>query len=394
MSDARSIVPGLSREEELILCCARTQLDDAARTRLHQLAKGALDWKRVGEIARLHRLRPLVFKHLKAENLWGVAPAEIWAGIQRHAAMIIGRNLSQANELTKILRRLREGGIEAIPFKGPVLALRSYGNLGLREFVDMDLLLRKNDILKAKKILQELGFTSPWKQNEEWEAQHIDTQLGCDFSSADRRVQLELHWSFIQKWLSYEVDLDSIWARAQVLDLAGLPVKIISREDLLIYLCAHGAKHHWERLFWIIDIAEIVRGEKNMDWERLILDARRHGSWRVVALGLHLAKCLLNAPVPDKVWTEVNRDQAVSQLARSVGAWLFNEEKRPASGAWVETRFYLNVKERLADRAAYSWHLLKLAMAPSDKDRAFVKLPAAFAFLYPVVRPIRWLVQR
>lgn len=394
MSDARAILPNLTNEEEFILLCARTELDGSKRVRLRELAASGLDWKCIAEIARLHRLRPLLFKHLKNENLTAAPPKEIFATIQAHAVRVIARNMAMTNTLAKLLKDFHASGIEAIPFKGPILALRSYQNLGLREFVDMDFLLRRADILKAKKILLAQGYISPWKQNDEWEEQHIDAQLGCDFTSSDGAVRLELHWSFIQKWLSYEVDLDSIWSRAESFEVAGMPLRIVARDDLLVYLCAHGAKHHWERLFWIVDIAEIALSAKNLAWEKLVANARAHGNWLVLALGLQLARNLLQAPIPTEIAAQIDADARVARLAANVGTWLFREEKRLVSGAWPETKFYLGVKERWSDRANYSIHQTRLALAPSDKDHAFIKLPKSLSFLYPAVRPIRWLLQR
>lgn len=394
MSNARAIIPNLSVEEEFILCCARAEMTPANRGRMKELAAGGLDWKRVGEMARLHRLRPLLFKHLKSEGVAPLVPPETWTLIQTQALKMAARNLSLTHELGKILAQFRAADIEVIPFKGPVLALRNYRNLGLREFYDMDLLLRREDLLKAKKLLTEQGFTSPWKQNDQWEQQHIDAQLGCDFLSADGRVRLELHWSFLQKWLSYDIDLETLWSRAEKWELAGQPVRIIDRHNLLIYLCAHGAKHHWERLFWIIDIAEMIRTEKGIEWDQLVAEARAQGSWRVLALGLLLARDLLEAPIPENVSAEIAREPKAASIARYIGTWLFNEERRLVLGSRPESNFFLRVKERFRDRAAFTTHLLKLAAAPSDKDRAFVKLPPAISFLYPAVRVIRCLIWR
>jgi hypothetical protein len=392
--NARAIMPGLSREEELLLCCARTQMTESARATLKTLATCALDWARVAQMAKTHRLRPLLFKHLKAEGLTGAVPAEFLARLHGHAVAGVARNLALANELANVLKLFQAAGIEAIPFKGPVLAIRNYGNLGLRQFYDMDLLLRRGDMLRAKKILLERGFVSPWKQNGEWEQQHIDAQLGCDFLSADGKVRLELHWSFIQKWLTYEVDIDGIWARAVPWEFAGVKTRLVSPEDLLVYLCAHGAKHLWERLFWIVDIAEFARTETCLDWTKVVADAKRHGNWRVLALGLDLARLKFDAPIPPKVAAEIERDRAINRLRRKVAKWQFDLEKRPAPGSWEETKFYLSAKERRSDRVSYLKHLSKLAMQPSEKDRAFVKLPGALSFLYPAVRPVRWLFTR
>ncbi len=386
-------LPNLSREEELILCCARTRLEGATRGRFLELSRGKLDWERVAEIARLHRLRPLLFKHFKAEGKFDLLPKEVEEEIQRHAGFTIGRNLAQTQELLRILKWLREAGVEAIPFKGPVMAMRTYENLGLREFFDLDFLLRREDLLKARRILLERGYESPLKDEAAWE-DYIGAQLGCDLASADGKTRVELHWSFIQKWLTFEVDLEGVWRRAVEWKVAGYATRIIGRDDLLLYLCAHGAKHHWDRLFWIIDIAEMARVERDLDWGGMMERARADGNWRVLALGLFLAKDLLDAPLPGYVWDSVRREKAVEELARQVGSWLFREERRVVSGDWNETKFYWGVKERVGDRAVYAKHMLRLTLKPSESDREFVKLPVGLNFLYPAVRPIRWAAKK
>jgi hypothetical protein len=393
MNLLRDIIPNASLEEEFLLCHARTVMTGPARARIEQLIAQKLDWNRIDELAARHRVRPLLYKHLKADPRRPEIPTGIWTRLENHAVWTVGRNLAQVNELLRIVKLLRAENIPALPFKGPVLGARFYGNIGLREFFDLDFLLRRDDLLRAKAILLRDGFTSPPSQNDAFEANHIDAQLGCDFVSANGKVRLELHWSFIQKWLSYRVDLEGVWKRATATIIGGAPVQTVSREDLLPYLCAHGAKHHWERLFWIVDIAEFVRAERNIDWKAVLAAAEREGNWRVVALGLYLAYGLLDAPLPREILARISTTE-IDQLADSVGTWLFNEANRPATGDIEETRFYLKAKERITDRLAYTTHLIKLTVAPSEKDREFVQLPPPLKFLYPAVRPIRWLLRK
>ena len=393
MTLLHDIIPNVSREEEFLLCYARTVMTGPARARIERLIAQPLDWHRIDELAARHRVRPLLYKHLKVDARRPESPADIWTKIENHSIWTVGRNLAQTNELVRIVKMLRSEEIPALPFKGPVLGSRFYGNIGLREFFDLDFLVHRKDLLRAKSVLLREGFASPSSQNEAFEAEHIDAQLGCDFVSANGKVRLELHWSFIQKWLTYRVDLEGIWKRATYRDIAGAPMRTIASEDLLPYLCAHGAKHHWERLFWIVDIAEFVRTEQNLDWKAVLDSAERDGNWRVLALGLYLAYGLLDAPVPRDVLARISTFD-INQLADTVGTWLFNEENRPATGDIEETRFYLKAKERVTDRLAYTGHLIKLTMAPSEKDHEFVQLPPPLKFLYPAVRPLRWLAQR
>jgi hypothetical protein len=60
------------------------------------------------------------------------------------------RNLFLTQELLKLLTLFKTNGISAIPYKGPVLAVAVYGNLALRQFGDLDILVHKRDVLRAK----------------------------------------------------------------------------------------------------------------------------------------------------------------------------------------------------------------------------------------------------
>ena len=48
-------------------------------------------------------------------------------------------NLYLTQEMLKLLSAFRKKGIPAIPYKGPVLAQAVYGNVGLRQFGDLDI---------------------------------------------------------------------------------------------------------------------------------------------------------------------------------------------------------------------------------------------------------------
>jgi len=69
-----------------------------------------------------------------------------------------GRNLLLTRKTLKDFKLLESNGILAIPFKGPVLASSLYGNLALRTFSDLDILVVKKDIMKAKDVLLSSGL--------------------------------------------------------------------------------------------------------------------------------------------------------------------------------------------------------------------------------------------
>ena len=61
-------------------------------------------------------------------------------------------------ELIKIMDLYRSQGIQAMPYKGPVLAVQAYGDVTLREFDDLDIVLRQRDMAKANDAIQGAGY--------------------------------------------------------------------------------------------------------------------------------------------------------------------------------------------------------------------------------------------
>jgi len=60
-------------------------------------------------------------------------------------------------ELLRLLDAFQQNGIREIPCKGPVLAEIAYGSLAPREFLDIDILVPRQEIFRARDVLIEEG---------------------------------------------------------------------------------------------------------------------------------------------------------------------------------------------------------------------------------------------
>jgi len=106
----------------------------------------------------------------------------------------------------------------------------------------------------------------------------------------------------------------------------------LSVEDELVLICIHGAKHFWERLMWIADVAALVSRQTGIDWQRVADSAQAVGAERMLHTGLRLASDLLQARLPDKVQATVEADAGAAWLAEQSGKWLPPPAmRRPAS---------------------------------------------------------------
>jgi hypothetical protein len=148
-----------------------------------------------------------------------------------------------------------------VPYKGPVLATSVYGNLALRQFVDLDLMIHRHDVLEAKEVLASLGYRPQYQLTRAQEAALLASQCEYAFTHEDGESTVELRWE-ITEHFSFPLDTERLWERLEQVPLGGDNVPTLSPEDTLLILCAHGAKHLWERLGWICDVAELVHNHK------------------------------------------------------------------------------------------------------------------------------------
>src|SRR5438067_2363962 len=94
------------------------------------------------------RLAPYAAERLRAhvaDAARDVAPPSLLDPLRARAREIAARNLYATGELHRLLDVLADAGIAAMPWKGPALAAQLYGNLALRPFLDLDVLVRRRD---------------------------------------------------------------------------------------------------------------------------------------------------------------------------------------------------------------------------------------------------------
>ena len=390
-------IAGACREEQLLLLCARTERSAAQRRQVRTLlAQGGIDWERVRQLAYLHRVAPLLYRSLQEQDEEGV-PKDLMDELRQFYKKLALRNLFQIKELLQVVKKLETRGIPVISFKGPVLSSVVYGHHALRRFGDLDILVPQSDLPGAKDLLQQLGFRSYYDADDALheEAALVKEEKSYEFVRGSTIV--ELHWDFLHPMHGFSLDTANIWDRTRSAELGGATVRTLSAEDRVLYLCAHGSKHFWTRLFWICDVAESLRVyREQFNWQALLDQAQALHVKRMLFLGLTLAADLLDAPIPRDVRQAAREDAAVDQLARRVSRRLF-QEQQPRSEAEQDSDnilFHLKMRERFRDRIPYYLYLTKMAVRPSSEDKALVKLPDGLSFLYYLLRPIRLLWAR
>jgi Uncharacterised nucleotidyltransferase len=378
----KSIAGETGPEAELLLCCGRRFVDRERAERIKVLLRQPLDWEYLLDMAFRHALAPLLYHHLHAVDAEAI-PESHMSRLQGEFHRNAAHNILLTRELCRILEVFEENNIPVIPYKGPVLALTAYGDTALRQFSDLDLLIRERDVSQAARLLLSIGYQSVYRMTNPSEAAYVHSQREQAFSRGTFCV--EIHWAFAPEYLSTTFDDEAFWNRLEKIELGGRIASTLSVEDLLLVLCTHAGKHQWERLAWACDVAEVINGEANIDWGWLIEMADKARTRRMLYLGLFLANDLLGARIPKEILQNIRADPAVEPLANEVRARVFSPKFSSLTPSEV-LRFHYRVRERARDGIRYCYYL---TVPPTPAELASINVPDSLHFLYYLVRPVR-----
>jgi len=402
-------------EVELLLRCARTRIDAEGAGRIRDLAGKDLDWTGLIRGAFQQGVMPLLARNLHSTCADVVSP-EVLGRLQGCFATNAARNLFLISELLNILGMLADRGIPAIPLKGPVLAGSVYGRASLRQSNDLDILVHRKDLLRATELLIHEATPPRYHLKGGGWPDPLQLELGyhTELVRDDGRLVVELHWELMDPRFCIHLGPEQFWSRLEPISVGGTTVSGFGPEDLLLCLCVHATKHHWERLSLICDVAELIRHAPGLDWGVLLRRAHASGTERILFVGLLLANRLLDAPLPEAIVRRIGRDAEAGSLAQEVHDRLDRDD--PALPDWDEARerFFLAVRERLSDRIR---SCVRLGRIPAGVDRAvlppparaaivlheklkpnradldMIRLPSSLGFLYYLLRPLRLIAK-
>ena len=188
-------------------------------------------------------------------------PLEDARGVVASKAFLHRRDLPRA------VACLRAAGIEPILVKGWAIA-RHYPDPYMRSSSDVDLCVRRAAYRAARTALDHsTRLTLP-----------VDLHRG--FDTLD------------------EEDEEVLFGRSTLVDLGGVPVRVLAPEDHLRVLCYHMLRHGASRPLWLCDVALAVESRPpDFDWAQCLGPRRRVADWVACAIGL--AHSLLGARVDD-----------------------------------------------------------------------------------------------
>jgi len=368
-------------EFQLLLACARAQLNPAAAGEIASAAAQPFDWLKAINLASGHRLSPVLISQVQQHAATRLPETMRLYLTECFRAQTI-RNFELTRELLEVLSVLEKSSVGTLAFKGPVLAQQLYGHLSLREFLDLDILVAPTDASTVIALLSAKGFEPQFvlTRPQFTRYQTMRSQMGLYHPA--KKVQVEVHWALLTPGYTFSPAAQIIWESIQTVSIAGRAIQTFSPEIQVLFSCLHQAKHNWSRLGWLMDLAALIRQPLAVDWQQIQDRAGSFGTARMILVSLRLVQLLFQVTLPAGITERITDDAYSIKISEQILKRLLLAEKKPDQPQPSKPLFRASM-ESPADRAFF-W--FDTVLRPTPLEWAVLPLPDS---LYPLYYPIR-----
>jgi protein O-GlcNAc transferase len=367
----------MSVELRLLITCARLHLTREDEAAIRASLMDGVDWTRFARKAIAHGLAGLV-GHTIIRVAHDLAPDDILDAFRTTIDHTRKRNRVLFDDLAGAVGALAESGIEAIPLRGPILAIQAFGDLGLRVCADLDLLVRDPDMGRTIATLRSIGYEHQERLTAaQFEPIHRVAEREVVLKRADGNA-ISLHTRLAPLATALRIDHAAIWRRAQRATLQGRTMLTLAPADDLLALAVHGGKESWRNIKWACDVAALIGSHPKLDWSAVVERAGAQRCRRMLLLATSLARNFFNSAVPEAIAAAELADTAIEPMVRRILArWQADESiERPGSKALSMEWPRLQDGVALRTYRRLFAHAGRLRKALAGSDLAFAMMSA------------------
>jgi hypothetical protein len=287
-----------------------------------------------------------------------------------------------------------EHHIYAIFLKGILLSRQYYGDLGLRNVVDIDVWVDEKVFNQLKLFLQSLGYVSVFDHHS-FNQKQLNYIHQCNhdeifYSAADNSSPvIELHWRLRNALGNFMFDPIKDQENLMKVELNGVTFSVFNHVDQFIFLCVHGAEHGWFKLKWLVDLVHMNKAV-DFDWEYVVIRAKVLRSQRELRLAWSLLEEFYDLAIPEMIAkvkltsTDTLRLNYVKHLITYEGAFCDTRKEK------LLNLFYILSLNR---RHFFAKELVLKNMT-NTTDWLTLPLPSSLFFLYFPLRPFLWMYRK
>lgn len=307
----------LKLEDKLLIDCARFVKDERIKDKIELTLQHNLNWSYILEESIRQGIGCLIYNYLS--QFKNNIPENIRKSFKQIHYKNTYRNIKIYQEISNILSSFNNENLGVIPLKGIFLAEKVYDNISLRTMNDVDILIKKKDLLTIDKILYDLGFRRHISNEllfvalEKSYLNSVDYDyFKTDAQFLDSQINtLHVHWHIVNITLptylyTKNINMDKFWRCARPTEIGGIRTFELAPHHLIMYLSEHALKHSFRSLIHFLDInAAIKKYKQEINWHELIKDTLEFGMERQVYYSLYFTNYFLNTQVPEHILEKI-----------------------------------------------------------------------------------------
>lgn len=355
MREKLSLLPNSSAELRLLAWLCASGL---SRASVPPVSIAGIDWARFLELARHHRIAPVVWRNL-SERPDVAVPSYVRRDLaEQHRANAL-HCMRTAGHLMKIADALGGAGIPMLPLKGVCLAALYYHDIAARYAGDVDLLVAPTHLDRANKVMRELGYqrVSNDKRTVMQEPFEEDTYFRLhSMYIANDGIVVEMHFQLHFNPAILPINVKDVVARGVTASLGRIALPVMPGPLQFVFLATHGARHEWIRLQWIYDIAVMVDQASDDEVRQWLKTAADHRLTNPVVQALVLAERQFGVPIPAEASRAYRRSLRIRYMVHRAEKAINGDPSDPPQ---PEPQFKLGrrlYRMCVTSRPAYLWH--------------------------------------
>jgi Uncharacterised nucleotidyltransferase len=330
----------------------------------------------------LHQLSGYLYLHIKAGPLEAVLPPDFLVQLGDRYAMQRLRCDDILQEAARIYDAFEAAHKSVLFLKGPFVAQQFYGGVYQRSYMDVDILIHREDLPAADQLLRDMGFSRLsmvlFNHNAMTRFTHTydyhKRVTGAGLTVQRQYLPLDLHWR-LRSHFTLRLDYATIWEQQEECRLQGRTFPVLSAEYALV-MNVLGVFFDIElgviRLKGLLDLYKMLETlDPVMDWNVFL---EKRASENISGIVLNVFDLLLDtldcrSRFPG-VASVVEKNRGCIRLTDAADKFRLLERSRSSlhNRRWAHDLYQAPVLR------SFLWTMISLPFRVAAHDRKFLRL--------------------
>ena len=313
----------IRQEARLVLLIAQWVINDRRSPEMEKiLSQESVNWEYFNTLLAHDQLSS--FAHACLKDYSSLLPSGEVDLLKKNHYFVLAHLASLEKEFLKIADIFREQGIDLLPLKGSAFLFDNiYGaKSGLRPMVDIDILVKKEKLSQAEKLVETLGYQKEFMGFKEdyWKRKNYHIMFTKNKSGKMFSI-LEIHW--LLDYPRKIVLLPLLWDRVRKLQFGDREVALLSPEDTLFCLALHLRRFgNVLSLKLACDFACLLNKYQDLGWDYILKEARKGQMRTSLYFRLIQVKIFFDIQVPNFI---LNNLRPVNYKRRLIESFILKD---------------------------------------------------------------------